>query len=118
MDSSARRRLLHVVAAGELIAQNIASQTLDGFLADPWFRSAAERQLEIIGESLNTARRNEPALEDHIPNLQDWVSLRHFIAHQYDRVDMQIIWEVMTLESELPLLLTTLHRLLAVEDPV
>ena len=81
MNSSARRRLLHAVAAGELIAQNITTQTLDGFLADPWFRSAAERQLEIIGESLNTARRNAPELEDQIPNLQDWVSQRHFNAH-------------------------------------
>lgn len=95
-----------------MIAQNVTYQTLDGFLADPWFRSAAERQLEIIGEALNAARRDEPELEEHIPNLQDWVSLRHFIAHQYDRVDMQIIWEVMTLESELPFLIDTLRQLL------
>ncbi len=58
-------------------------------MADAWWRSAAERQLEVIGEALNSARRQEPALEESIPNLQDWVSLRHFIAHQYDRVDMQ-----------------------------
>jgi uncharacterized protein with HEPN domain len=85
--------------------------------SSPMHGGAAERQLGIIGEALNSARRLEPALSDKIPNLQDWVSLRHFIAHQYDRIDMQIIWETMTLEGELPLLIEMLNWLLAEDDP-
>jgi len=98
--------------AAELLAKELDGQTQDGFLSDPWFRAATERQLEIIGEALNHVRREVPSAVEQFPAIHEWVALRNVLSHLYDRVDLQIIWD--TVNDDISPLIDTLHNLLGI----
>ena len=93
-----------------LIQTHTHDVSRDVYDADPWLRSAAERQFEIIGVAFTNIRRLDPDLEASIPDLHGWVSMRHFIAHVYDNVDNQVLWD--TIERDIPLLIKRLESLL------
>lgn len=111
MNANARQRLRDALRAAELLANELDGQTRDGFLSDPWFRAATERQLEIIGEALNHVRREEPAIVERLPRIHEWVALRNILSHLYDRVDLEIVWD--TVNDDLPPLIETLRNLIA-----
>lgn len=54
--------------------------------------SAVERQFEILGESLNRLRRDDPATAARVPDLEKIVGMRNVIAHEYGEVDYEIVW--------------------------
>ncbi len=112
MNANARQRLRDALLAAELLAKELNRQTQDGFLSDPWFRAATERQLEIIGEALNHVRREEPSAAEQFPTIHEWVALRNVLSHLYDRVDLQIIWD--TVNDDISPLIDTLHNLLGI----
>ena len=64
-------------------------------------QDAVIRNIEIVGEAMG--RLSEEFLRAH-PNLpiQDAVSMRNFLIHQYDGVDVELLWE--TARDDLPLL--------------
>ncbi len=93
MNANARQRLRDALLAAELLAKELDGKTRDGFLSDPWFRAATERQLEIIGEALIHVRREESSVVDQFPTIHEWVALRNVLTHLYDRVDLQIVWD-------------------------
>lgn len=109
------RRLRDGLAAADLVHGTVVGQTFDDYLGDVWLRSGVERQLEIIGEALNVARRLAPELANKFPTIHEWIALRHIIAHAYDRIDHQIIWDTSVLD--LPQLIATLHMLLPPNSP-
>jgi len=112
MNANARQRLRDALLAAELLAKELDGQTQNGFLADPWFRAATERQLEIIGEALNHVRREEPSVVEQFPTIHEWVALRNVLSHLYDRVDLEIVWD--TVNDDVSPLIGTLRNLLAV----
>jgi uncharacterized protein with HEPN domain len=54
---------------------------------------AAERLLEIIGEALKVATRTDPSHVVETIEIRHAISLRNRIAHDYDGIDDQIIWD-------------------------
>jgi len=65
------------------------------FLANWREQSIIERQLEILGEA---ARRISEDFQQKHPDI-DWrkiIGLRNVIAHQYDHVEPDLIWEFVT----------------------
>ncbi len=47
------KKLLHdMMQSAERITRYVGNRTFDEFLADDYFRSAVERQFEIIGEAM------------------------------------------------------------------
>ena len=68
-----------------------------------------ERELEILGEA---ARRLSSQLRDQHPEI-DWkkiIGLRNIIAHQYEEVRIERIWEIT--QNDIPLLKAQLQPLL------
>ena len=63
------QRLRDALAAAELVRDAVSDHTLDDYLDDVWLRSGIERQLEIVGEALNVARRLAPELSDQLPKI-------------------------------------------------
>jgi len=59
-------------------------------------RLAIERLLEIVGEALNVASRDEPALIQAIPDIALAIGLRNKIAHDYDDISDEVIWDTIT----------------------
>lgn len=55
-------------------------------------KKAVERNLEIIGESLNTILKLEPNI--HITNSRKIVDLRNKLIHEYDNIDDVVIWGI------------------------
>ena len=54
---------------------------------------AAERLLEIIGEAMKVATRTDPTHVVETIEIRHAISLRNRIAHDYDGIDDQIIWD-------------------------
>jgi len=96
--------------AARLIETHTQGLPRETYEADPWLRSAAERQFEIIGEAFNNVRRLDPDLEASIPDPHGLISMRHFIAHVYDTVDHRALWD--TIERDVPVLINRLPALL------
>lgn len=54
----------------------------------------AERVLEIIGEALSRLRRDHPALANQVEDTDKIIGLRNILAHGYDSLDYEILWDV------------------------
>jgi len=71
---------------------------------------ALVRLLEIIGEAANRVPQKERQRYPQIPWPQI-VGLRHRLIHAYDRVDFDILWQIVT--RDLPPLVAELEKILA-----
>jgi uncharacterized protein with HEPN domain len=71
---------------------------------------AIERLFELIGECMNRALSVEPALKIEFPEAHRVVSMRNRLAHEYDSIDAEIVWE--TAETGVPELLATVKQIL------
>ncbi len=86
----------------------------DDFQQDLMLRSGVERQLEIVGESLNQLSRRDAALAAQIPDLRQIVAFRNVLIHGYTIVDAAQVWQVAT--EDLPELRKTIERLMDQSD--
>jgi uncharacterized protein with HEPN domain len=78
------------------------------------FRSAVERQFEIVGEALNQLAKAAPDVAAQVADLPRIVAFRNILIHGYAVVDNVIVWRVV--QENLPALAATLERLLAPPD--
>jgi len=62
------------------------------YLDNKLLRRAIEREIEIIGEAINNALKQDPALQ--IYNARRIVDTRNWVIHGYDKVDDVIIWGI------------------------
>ncbi len=84
----------HILDAAGKLAEIVAAGR--GTFDDTWLvRSAAERQLEIIGEA---AGKLSEQLSERRPDLpiSEARSLRNVIAHEYGDVDYDLLWQTMS----------------------
>jgi uncharacterized protein with HEPN domain len=110
MQERTAKRLHDAMTAAQYIQQFIAGRTFQDFLSDVYFRSAVERQFEVLSESLKAAASSEPQLNDLFPELHAIVGLRNRIAHSYDELEEKTIWDAAT--TEIPMLLPRLEAAL------
>ncbi|MWK81588.1 HepT-like ribonuclease domain-containing protein, partial [Escherichia coli] len=96
MHERTAKRLHDAMTAAQHIQQFIAGRTFQAFLGDVYFRSAVERQFEVLSESLRAAASRDPALNDLFPELHAIVGLRNRIAHSYDELDEKTLWDAAT----------------------
>ena len=69
-------------------------KSFDDFKADRGLQLAVERELEIIGEALVRLLRDHPSLIDHITDIDKIIGLRNVLAHGYDMLEYEILWDV------------------------
>lgn len=70
-----------------------------------------ERSFGIIGEAPNQLGRISPPLAARIPDRRQAVDFRNLLAHGYDLVDPQILWD--TAVNDIPGLRQAVRSLLA-----
>lgn len=75
------------------IAVFIVGLDEDTYACSELHRSAVERQLEIIGEALNSVRKVDPTTAARIPELVRIIGLRNILAHGYAVVDDTVVWD-------------------------
>lgn len=88
-----------------------ANKTLVEYQGDRGFRSAVERELQIIGEALMMLDKTAPHLARRINEYRRIIYFRHMLVHGYDILDYDIVWNV--IENKLPALLGEVEVLLA-----
>jgi uncharacterized protein with HEPN domain len=92
MDHDPRAWLYDVCVAIDHISSFISGRSYDDYLQDTMFRSAVERQLEIVGEALTHFARENPEASGRIPDLRSAVGMRNVIIHGYRTIDPQVVW--------------------------
>jgi uncharacterized protein with HEPN domain len=102
------KRLEDAIEACERAQGFLKSVPIDTFLGSDLLRSAVERQLEIIGEALNAASKEDESLVGIIPDLPRIVAMRNRLIHGYDCVDAEMIWDVV--KHNVPILVGQLKR--------
>jgi len=83
--------------AAEKIRRYTAGMTRAVFLADEKTADAVVRNLEIIGEAAN--RLPTEFMDTH--SQIEWkkiIGLRHRIVHDYFGVDLEIVWNIVTVD--------------------
>jgi uncharacterized protein len=101
--------LLDIVQAIHRIQKFTVNLDSENYLKNELVRNAVERNLEIIGEAV---RRITPEFRETHPEV-NWagaVGLRNVIIHQYDRINNETIWQIVT--TILPTLLLQIEPLL------
>jgi len=88
-----------------------ADKTLKQYKQDRAFRSAVERELQIIGEALMQLDRYHPDIAARVPDHLNIIGFRHVLVHGYDRLNPVTVWNA--IETKLVSLKAVLETLLA-----
>jgi len=78
------------------------------FQKDRSLQLIVEREFEIIGEALNRLCRIVPDIEQKLPETYRIIGLRNIIAHGYDILEYEILWDIV--ENKIPLLKAKLKQ--------
>ena len=97
MSGRDRDLIEHILLAAERLAE-IADAGRDSFDASWMVRAAAERQLEIIGEAAGKLSDEFAQQRPHLP-LEKARAMRNFIAHDYDDIDRDLVWEAICVSA-------------------
>ncbi len=71
---------------------------------------AVERLFELVGESLNRAIKVDPAIETRFPDTRQVIGMRNRIAHEYDSVDAETVWD--SAFNDIPVVIREIRRML------
>ena len=110
MRHSREKLTADLIMACEDIGDFCKNQTYEAFKENRLLQAAVERKVEILGEALNRiSQTSQEWLEETIPEFRRIIGLRNIIAHGYDVVDYDILWDVAT--NYVPPLLSRLDQL-------
>lgn len=107
----AKKYLLDIQAAADLIGSFAAGKTFVEYSNDALLRSAVERQFEIIGEALRKLFELDARLAARIPEHRKIIAFRNVLIHGYATVDSRLVWGIV--EGKLRGLRLRVKRLLA-----
>ena len=114
MQLEVKKHLEDIRLAAEKILRFSKGIDRAAFLKNELLQSGVERQFEIIGEAVNRLTRTDPSIAEQLPDRRRVVSFRNILAHGYDIVDPNVVWDVV--EDGLPNLLSVVRRLLAIQE--
>jgi uncharacterized protein with HEPN domain len=103
-----------ILQAARAIRRFLAGVSLEDFKSNEEKYEAVNRKFEIIGEA---ARRLSPEALKSFPEIP-WkliTAMRNILIHDYDDVDLDVVWE--TAQRDIPLLLDRLESHLAANPP-
>ena len=109
MSPSATEYLRHILDEMNYLLRHTSALTQEQFVEDETLQRAFVRSLEIIGE----ATKQLPAAFRQEHDQIDWRSMagmRDILIHRYFGVNLQIVWDVVTVE--VPMLYGQVEELL------
>ena len=98
--------LLDILQSAELIMTYKAQYSKDEFIENIQLQDSIIRRLLVIAEA---ARRVSEATRQTLPNIswQEINGMRNRLVHEYDEIDLNIVWDV--IQSEIPSLIESLN---------
>jgi uncharacterized protein with HEPN domain len=110
MNLETKKSLFDIIQSAKEIQKFTDGLDKDDFQKNSMIQSAVERKFEIIGEALNRIVKSEPVVLGRISDYPRIIGFRNIIAHGYDVVDVEIMWEA--LSEYLPRLVCEVEALL------
>jgi uncharacterized protein with HEPN domain len=97
----------HIIEAIDRIQRYTSGMSSSVFLANELVQDAVIRNFEILGEASRNISRRYPAFANDHPGLtlREANAMRNQLAHDYARIDVQIVWD--TIIGDLPHLKTS-----------
>lgn len=108
MQRETRKLLFDIQEAGQAIQRFVRGKDFAVYQSDDMLRSAVERKFEIIGEALNRLRDVDEEILERITDYRKIIGFRNVLAHGYDAVSDEIVWEITV--HNLPVLLQDIDR--------
>ena len=108
-----KKYLYDIVNCSEFVLQLTKDKTVDDYKKDRVFRSALERELQIIGEAMLQLDHISPETVDKISEHRSIIGFRHVLVHGYDSLDPDTVWNVV--ETKIEILLRQARDLLSQE---
>lgn len=102
--------LYDMLSSCEFLLEFTGNKTVDDYINDRGFRSAVERELQIIGEALIGLEKAAPTVAEQIPEYQNIIGFRHVLVHGYNSLDPMTVWNV--IETKLEFLAPNIRSLL------
>lgn len=84
------------------------------YLENKLIRRAVEREFEIIGEALRRLSSSHPDVSALVTEVAKIISFRNILAHGYDAVADQRVWQAVI--TEVPIRLTEVQTLMEEEQ--
>jgi len=92
--------LYDMLSSCEFLLDFTAGKTINDYIKDRAFRSALERELQIIGEALIQLEDVAPEIAEQIPEYQNIIGFRHVLVHGYANLDPATVWNVVETKLE------------------
>lgn len=102
MQRDPRKYLHDMLDSCQFLLEFVGTRKREDLHTDRAFRSAVERELQIIGEALIALAKASPKLAEQISEHARIIRFRYILVHGYDKVDYDILWSV--LDDKLPVL--------------
>ena len=110
MQADPRILLTDIDQAGHDIESFTDGMDTVAYKVDARTQAAVERKFEIIGEAVNRLQKLHPGLADRIPEVRKIVAFRNVLAHGYDHVVPELVWDYA--QNHLPKLRRIVSKLL------
>ena len=110
LDSDANDALIQVVDLGSELTYFMERRNTERPDIERMRYLAIERPVEMLGEALKRALAAEPSLAKEIPNLNRIRGMRNRLAHEYDAIKFDIVWDAA--EIHVPKLVETVSKIL------
>ena len=106
-----RKYLYDIVDCCEFLLEFTVGKSVENYKSDRAFRSAVERELQIIGEAISKLDDICPEIAEGISDHRNIIGFRNILVHGYDSVNPDTVWNVV--ETKLNTLLEQSKGLLA-----
>lgn len=111
MRRESKKYLFDIQQACNRVTKFVSKKSFNDYETDDYFRSAVERQFEIIGEAISQLHKVDADTAEKIPGFTKIIAFRNILIHGYATIENDTVWGVV--ESDLPLLTETVSSLLS-----
>lgn len=105
-----KKYLYDIINCSDFVLQLTKDKTVEDYKNDRVFRSALERELQIIGEAMLQLDRVSPETVEEISEHRSIIGFRHVLVHGYDSLDPDTVWNVV--ETKIAVLLNQARELI------
>jgi len=92
--------LYDILNCCEFLSEFTQDKSVEDYKNDRAFRSALERELQIIGEAMLQLDRVAPELAEKIVEHRSIIGFRHVLVHGYDSLDPATVWNIVETKLE------------------
>jgi uncharacterized protein with HEPN domain len=89
-----QKYLYDIIDCCEFLLDFTKNKTVENYKNDRAFRSAVERELQIIGEAITQLDAVNPEIADKILEHRNIIGFRNILVHGYDSLDPNTVWNV------------------------